>query len=154
MISRAYQQGLAVVEFAAIIPIMLLLLLAVGEVARAFHHYTTLHKAAQGGARYAAEHLLNGLQMPELSDDLESRVKNLVVNGKTSATDNTAPLLPDLSTDNVTVTTLESGFSEPHVLVSVVWNYKPIAGMIPLLDDDSVLHTGFDMHSDIVMRAL
>ena len=154
MKSRTHQQGLAVVEFAAIIPIMLLLLLSVGEVSRAFYHYTTLHKATQGGARYAAEHLLNGLQLPELSDELAARVKNVVVNGKTTAADNATPLLPGLTTENVSVTTLETGFTEPHVRVSVVWNYQPIAGVIPLLGENSVLHTGFNMQSNIVMRAL
>ncbi|MEN8260691.1 MAG: TadE family protein, partial [Pseudomonadota bacterium] len=46
------QRGIAIVEFAIVLPILLLLMLGVAEFGRAFFQYNTLTKAVRDGARY------------------------------------------------------------------------------------------------------
>lgn len=50
------QGGLATVEFAIIVPVLLLMLLAVAEVGRALYQYNTLTKAVRDSARYYSSH--------------------------------------------------------------------------------------------------
>jgi Flp pilus assembly protein TadG len=51
---RDKQQGLAIVEFALVLPFMLLWLFAIAELGRAFYEYNTLAKAVGAGASYYA----------------------------------------------------------------------------------------------------
>ena len=149
----AYQSGLASVEFAMILPLMLLLMFSTAELGRALYSYNTLTKVVRDGARYAAESALDGVQKAALSDELTTKVKDLVVMGTLAA--EATPLLSGFNSDDVTVEILQgSGYDEPHVRVTANYRFEPFIGSIPGLDSQSKLITGFDMHSSVTMRAL
>ncbi len=147
------QSGLASIEFAAILPIMLMLLFVTAELGRALYEFNTLTKMVRNGARYAADFALNGVQNASLSHELNTKVKNLVVNGTLTGVD--LPLLSGLSIENVNVELLQgSGYDAPHVRVVATYRFVPLIGNIPELETGFGLNTGYDMQSTIVMRAL
>ncbi|MDO6460719.1 pilus assembly protein [Granulosicoccaceae sp. 1_MG-2023] len=151
---RRTEGGFAVLEFAAMLPFMFLMIVIVAEVARAFYDYTTLHKITQTGARYASEHILNSLQLPDLSSELQADVARLVVTGSLKDDPEEPALLEGLSTDDVTVSSRVLGFYEPHVEVHVSWQFRPLFSDFSLLSEDSPFRTGFTMESRIIMRAM
>ena len=56
--------GLAVVEMAIVLPILMLLTLAAGEFGRAFIQYSRLSHRVQAAARFVAENALQGSHCP------------------------------------------------------------------------------------------
>ena len=52
--NRHRQRGLAIVEFAIVLPLLLLLSLATTELGRALYQQDTLNKAVRDGARHLA----------------------------------------------------------------------------------------------------
>ena len=87
------ERGASLVEYAISATVFILAVFAVLEFGRALWAHNALTDAARRGARYAALH------QPGAGED--ANIKNLVVYGKT--TGGTQPLLPGLSTTNVTV---------------------------------------------------
>ncbi len=84
--SARAQQGVALVEFALVLPLLLLLCLTVVELGRAFWHYKVLVQSAREAARYLAA------QKPGEGAD---QARNLVLRGTLAVT---SPLqLSDLS---------------------------------------------------------
>jgi len=75
------QQGLAAVEFAIVLPVMLFLMLATAEFGRVFYHYNTLTKAVQNGARYASRPVLNTSGLTNIDADFKQSIQNFVVYG-------------------------------------------------------------------------
>lgn len=53
---RSAQEGQSLVELALLLPVLLLILVGVLDLGRAFHAYVTVMNAAREGARYAAFH--------------------------------------------------------------------------------------------------
>ena len=84
------QRGVALVEFALILPFLLLLSLITVEFGRAIWQYNTLTKSVRDAARYLS------LQTPGTK---MAQAKNLVVYGNLAGTG--APLARGLSTSNV-----------------------------------------------------
>ena len=75
------QQGLAAVEFAIVLPVMLFLMLATAEFGRVFYQYNTLTKAVQTGARYASRPLLGANDLTNIDAAFKQRIQNFVVYG-------------------------------------------------------------------------
>lgn len=75
------QQGLAAVEFAIVVPVMLFLMMATAEFGRVFYHYNTLTKAVQTGARYASKPLLKTSELTNIDVAFKQRIQNFVVYG-------------------------------------------------------------------------
>ena len=75
------QRGLAAVEFAIVLPVMLFLMLATAEFGRVFYHYNTLSKAVQTGARYASRPLVKTSELTNLDAAFVQRIRNFVVYG-------------------------------------------------------------------------
>jgi|GEM_PF-2059950 hypothetical protein len=112
------QQGLAAVELIIGLPVLMLFLVAVVEIARIYVEMNTLNKSVRIGARYAmsqSEAAGCGPVMAQQSD-----IKHLVVYG-THANDATA-LLPDLSTSDISVSCENNQF----VTVSASHTYQPL----------------------------
>lgn len=147
---KAGQRGLAAVEFAIVLPLMMLLMLATAELGRAFFQYNTLHKAVEDGARYLASHAIPGSTGVITFDSaVETIVRNLVVYGNPAGTGTS--LLEGLLTDDVGLTTVGSD----HVQVSVEYPYTPIFSGIPafgLAAQDIV--PAFTFNASVVMRTL
>jgi Flp pilus assembly protein TadG len=99
--------GSAMVEFAIIFPILLVLFVGTAELGRLFYTYTTLAKATAVGARYlsTSRNAVNGTTTEKTNAKTEA--KNLVVCGiKSSAADactGQTPVVPGLTIANVSI---------------------------------------------------
>jgi hypothetical protein len=89
------ERGTQILELAIALPVMLILLAAVGEFGRFFYTYSALDNAVRAGARHACKWERNASwTVPETS--------RMVVYGDYSDTSN-GPILPGLTTSNVVV---------------------------------------------------
>lgn len=122
--SACRQRGLAMVEFTIGAPVLLLLLLAIGEFGRLLSNYNQLLQSSRDAARYVASQAMNAtLGRVELSTSLQGTAKSLVVYGAPSQGARSA-LLPQLTTDMVQVTQV----NDEHVQVSVTYTFRPLIG--------------------------
>lgn len=147
---RKEQQGLAIVEFAITLPLLLLLLLAIGEFGRLFYHYNNLMQANRDAVRYLAGQAWNPtLGQAQVSSDLATRTRNLAVYGVPVAQPGNE-VVPGLTTGDVTVGTLGS----EHVEVSISYLFRPVIGnSLPTFFGDPVA-LNIPLVATTVMRAL
>ncbi len=146
--SKAGQRGVAAIEMAITLPVLLLLLLATAEFGRAFFQYNTLTKSVQTGVRYLADNAKDGFDLIDLTDDTRTAVKNLVVYGNTAGGE---PLLTGLDVANVTVTQLDAS----HIEVSVSFAYQPMFARIPTFGLGAAdVDTGLTLNAAATMRAI
>jgi Flp pilus assembly protein TadG len=89
------QRGVAAVEFAILLPLLLLIVFGITEFGRALYYYNTIVKATRDAARYYAA------QQPGMPPLKEAEIKNLAVYGNTAGTG--SPLAPNLATGMVTL---------------------------------------------------
>jgi Flp pilus assembly protein TadG len=124
------QKGQSLVEFAMVVPFLLLVLVGTIELGRAYYYYNTLSKAVREGARYVSGH-------PYDSTTELPNAKKMVVYGNSGGSGNT--VLPNLTTGMVTIA--PRGGAGPYdmtnpplwVKVSVSYPYTSvIAGLITL----------------------
>lgn len=123
------QRGLAMVEFAIGAPLLLLLLLGIGEFGRLLSQYNQLLQGSRDAARYVSSHAMNATlgRIPDpLPAEVVATAKNLLVYGSPSSTGST--LLPGLSTGQVQVSQLGS----EHIQVSVTYSFQPVVGNVLL----------------------
>lgn len=100
------QQGVALIEFALILPFLLLLLCITVEVGRAIWQYDTLTKAVRDSARYLSTKTPN--------DPVAiTKARNLIVYGKLEAGGD--PLVPGLEEANVPDPKWDPAGSEPVI---------------------------------------
>ncbi|WP_017905924.1 TadE/TadG family type IV pilus assembly protein [Pseudomonas asplenii] len=117
------QQGLALIEFTLVLPLLLLLLLALGEFGRMLFQYNTLLQATRDAGRYVAGQAWNPtLGTVVLSSSLQTQTQNVAVYGVPSNTGNA--VVSGLTTANVTVSALGSN----HVQVSINYTFCPVIG--------------------------
>lgn len=123
------KSGQSMVEFALVLPILILLLMGIMDFGRLFAGYVELQNAARDGARYAAVQQIN-------PTDLANRVKN-----------DLTILDPD-----------QSGFSvdleykidpDKQERVDVTLNY-PMEMMTPIIGD--IIGSPVNLHSKMDMR--
>ncbi len=152
--TRHGQRGIAMTEFAIVVPILLLLMLAAAEIGRAFYQYNTLTKAVRDGARYLTEHSLQGTTGVKINITAEDQqaARNLVVYGDILGSGQ--KLLPnDLDKFTVTPLTLND---LPHIEVEAQYKYAPLfAGGLPTFGfGSSNLDTLFTFTATATMRSL
>ena len=150
MIRRKRQSGVAMTEMVIITPLLLLLLLAVSELGKAFVQYNTLNKYVRAAARQVSGVALLGTTgTVVISADVETAAKNLVVYGNVAGSG--SPQLPALSTSQVSVT--DAG--NDMVLVQANYPYQPLTGpflqTFGLGDEPSM---GITLTASVTMRAL
>ena len=152
MFNRALnrQTGIATVEFAIVLPLLVILLLGVTEIGRAMIRYNALTKAAQEGARYAAAYaLLGSTGAVNVDAQLLTEVRNVVVFGNIAG--GGRPVLGGLQTAQVNVVDLGGD----QVRVDVTYPYQPLIGpVLPNLGRGSSITTSFVMQASVTMRAL
>lgn len=158
------QQGLAIVEFAMVLPLLLILLLATAEFGRALYQYNTLTKAARDAARYLSENIYVGQSLMINSDGIAA-TESLVVCGQTNGCNSDNALLPGLTTGDVDAGNERIPPSEnsnlcvqntdiEHVCVQATYTYQPMTGQA--LPDllSSTLDMNLDLTATVVMRVL
>lgn len=144
------QRGLAMVEFAIGAPLLLLLLLAIGEFGRMLSHYNQLLQGSRDAARYVATHAMNStLGRVELTGNLQGTAQSLVVYGAPSQGGRSA-LLPGLTTGMVQVSTV----SAEHIQVSVIYTFRPVVGTALPGFFGNALPLNIPLTATTVMRAL
>src|SRR6476661_8250753 len=99
---RSRQHGVAIVEFALILPFLLLLTMLTTEFGRALYQYNILTKSVRDSARYLS------MQTPGTH---VAQARNLVVYGNTAGTG--SPLALGLSATHVPTPTWQVSGSSP-----------------------------------------
>ena len=144
------QQGVAMVEFAIALPLLLLLLLAIAEFGRMLYHYNNLLQANRDAVRYLASEAWNGnLGQVEINPVVEARTKNLAVYG-VPVPQSGSEVVPGLTTANVTVGAVGS----EHVQVSTSYVFQPVIGnSLPALIGNAI-PLNLQLVATTVMRGL
>jgi hypothetical protein len=120
--------GSAIIEFAIIFPILLLLFVGTVELGRLFYTYTTLAKATAVGARYlsASRNAVNGTTTQKANARMEAR--NLVVCGikssSSTACNGQTPVVPGLTVANVSICDNISTPCSPALPSGLIKYYK------------------------------
>lgn len=117
------QQGLAMVEFTLVLPVLLLLLLSLGEIGRMLYQYNVLLQASRDADRFVAGHAWNStLGAVSLSNALQAQTKNVAVYGVPANTG--TAVLSGLTPDNVVV----AAVGTDHVRVTITYTFCPVIG--------------------------
>jgi Flp pilus assembly protein TadG len=145
-----YMRGIATVELAIALPVLLLLLTATVEVGRLLSEYDTLTKSVRNAARYLAANALQGTTgVVSITPQVQGATANLAVTGNVNGTG--PALLPGLVSANISVTNLGAGY----VSVSASYTYQPILGAtLPTFGNGPRIALGFPLQATTVMRAL
>ncbi|GID05647.1 TadE/TadG family type IV pilus assembly protein [Pseudomonas sp. 008] len=124
------QQGVALVEFTLVLPVLLLLLLAFGEFGRMLYQYNVLLQASRDADRFVASQAWNstlGAAIVPSGSTLETQTKNVAVYGVPANTG--TAVVSGLTTGMVTVSTLGADPTHPdHVRVTITYNFCPVIG--------------------------
>jgi Flp pilus assembly protein TadG len=124
--NRKSERGTELVEFALVLPFLLLCCLGVIEIGRAYYTYNILAKAVRDGARFASADSISWTGTMPASTI--TNTQNVVVYG--NVTGSGTKKLPSLLTSQVTVTPSTITPSEHYVNVTVTYPYSPVFGMI------------------------
>ena len=117
------QQGLAIVEFTLVLPVLLLLLLAFGEFGRMLYQYNVLLQASRDADRFVASQAWNStLGQVALSSTLLTQTKNVAVYGVPANTG--TAVVSGLTTGNVVV----AAVGTDHVRVTITYTFCPVIG--------------------------
>lgn len=108
---RRHQRGVAVVEFALVLPMLLVLTFITTEFGRAMYQYNTIAKSVRDAARYLS------IQLPNTKIN---EARNLIVYGKTAVTDADPPLALGLATSQVPTPTWQNAGSDPVITTVTV----------------------------------
>ena len=147
---KGTQKGVAMVEFAIAVPLLLLLLLGIAEFGRLLYHYNNLLQANRDAVRYLAGQAWNStLGRVEIDAALAARTRNVAVYGVPVALSGQA-VVPGLNTGHVQVATLGT----EHVRVSIRYMFQPvIGGALPALFGDAI-PLNIELVATGVMRGL
>lgn len=118
------QQGLAAVEFAIVVPVMLFLMMATAEFGRVFYHYNTLTKAVQTGARYASKQLLSTSDLTNLDAGFVQNIQNFVVYGNENGGGPAAAPVLDGFTATSTNVAISSNVANKTITIEAQYDYN------------------------------
>ncbi|WP_417697628.1 TadE/TadG family type IV pilus assembly protein [Pseudomonas sp.] len=148
------QQGVALVEFTLVLPLLLLLLLAFGEFGRMLFQYNMLLQASRDANRFVAGQAWNTtLGTISLNNTLQTQTKNVAVYGTPSQAG--TAVVAGLTTANVEV----AAVGADHVRVTITYTFCPVigagncGGTIPGFFG-SAIALGIPLVATTVMRAL
>jgi Flp pilus assembly protein TadG len=144
-----HQRGVASIEMAIALPVLLLLLVATAELGRAFYQYNALTQSLRNAVRHLANTAIQGSPVIDLDDAKKLEVRNLVVYSNTGGGGD--PILTGLDIADVTVSALDAS----HIQVTANYAYQPIFVRIPTFGATaSDVDTGFTLNASTTMRAL
>ena len=146
---RRYEHGVAALEFAIALPLLLLLLMATAELGRLLSQYDTLEKGVRDGARYLASKALVGTtQVVSITPALQTQTANLVFTGNTTGSG--APLLPGLTAASVTASAAANGY----ISVTATYTYQPILARLPTFGLTAPISLALPVTATVNMRPL
>lgn len=173
--SPSRQRGLAMVEFAIGLPVLLLLLMAVGEFGRMLFYYSSIQQSSRDAVRYLSREVWNeNLGRLEIDPAVEKNAKHLAVYGvpgcmaedgsprpcevgSKDAAGRCAKLgdevVPCLGFDDVTISSPDA--DRLHVQVRVSYRFQPVVGSIlPSLFGGADIQINVPLVAATVMRAM
>ena len=100
------QRGVAAIEFALILPLLLLLTITTTEIGRALYEYASVAKSVRAAARYLS------MQNPNTH---QAEAGNLIVYGYITPPSGARPLAANLSTSNVIPPVWQTAGSAPVI---------------------------------------
>ena len=138
------ERGLQLVELTIVLPIFLMMFAATAEFGRYFYEYTTLAKAARGGARYLSSTLIGSG---------EGKAANIVVYGNPGG--GGTPILDGLSTSQVKISYAGGATCVPETVTVQIEGYthKPIFNLGALTKSVG-LNLNVDVKPSVTMRYL
>jgi len=149
----ARQRGVAIIEFTIVLPILLVLILAVAEIGRAFLQFNTLTRAVRDSARYVSANALNGASQTidvATTAAVYGEAQNLIVYGHVANTG--TALLPGLVPGNVSISN-PAGTND--ITVTVTYNYQPMLGpVIPGLFYGADQAVTYPLQAQVTMKVL
>lgn len=117
------QQGLAIVEFTLVLPVLLLLMLAFGEFGRMLYQYNVLLQASRDADRFVASQAWDStLGAVAVSNVLLTQTQNVAVYGVPANTG--TAVVSGLTTGNVVVAAVGTN----HVRVTITYTFCPVIG--------------------------
>jgi len=147
--SKRRQRGVAAIEMAIALPVLLTLLLATAELGRAFFQYNAVTKSVRGAVRYLADNAINGTTgLVQLTDSSRIEVKNLVVYSDIAGAGEA--IVDGLNVADVTVSLIDAN----HIEVAASFSYQPLFLHIPTFGSTEEVDTGFTLNASATMRAL
>ena len=145
------QRGLAMVEMVITLPLLLLLLFAIGEFGRLLFQYNSLLQGSRDAGRFVAGQAWNAtLGQLDLNATLQSQTKSVAVFGTPTNPNGNPPAVPNLTTGNVTV----AAVGTDHVRVSITYTFQPVIGAALPGFFGNAIPLGIALTSTVVMRAL
>ncbi|WP_339480705.1 MULTISPECIES: TadE/TadG family type IV pilus assembly protein [unclassified Pseudomonas] len=149
------QQGVALVEFTLVLPLLLVLLLAFGEFGRMLYQYNVLLQASRDAGRFVASQAWDSTHgiVNVNNAQLQTQTKNVAVYGVPSATG--TAVVSGLTTAQVQV----AAVGIDHVRVTITYPFCPVigagncTGSIPGFFGNAI-PLGIQLVATTVMRAL
>ena len=144
-------RGVALVEFAISVPLLLLLLFGGAEFTNFLMSYSILNDAVRDSARYVAGQALAGQTgVVVLTVPMTTAAQNLVVYGNIGGSG--ARLLRGLNTGQVTVT---ADVANGNINVSAAYPYQALfAGTLPSFGFGGGVSTALTLYISTTMKAL
>lgn len=135
-------------EFAFLLPFLILFFAGITEMGRMFYTYVTLNKAVEVGARYLSTAPVSAGNYATADSDA---AKNLVVCGKYDCTGQTA-VANNLVASNVTITSPGTTIGTRYVSVTVTYTYTPLIWNLSHLAGSGSLSLNFTFTPKVTMR--
>ncbi len=136
---RNRQKGVALVEFAIVVPLLLLLVVGVSEFSYAYYHLNMLNKSVQDGARYFSDpqQARNGdiygpIDVSTVTNSANiTKAQNLVIYGNILGSGN-ALMPPDNGSGYTTpiIPTIPTIPTANHIQLTVQYNHHFILGNV------------------------
>lgn len=147
-----HQYGLAAVEATLVLPLLLLLMLTIGEFGRLLYQYNTLTRAVRAGAQLEVD--ANNIFDPAAKSSREQKITNLILYGET--TPGTSTLLPGMTSDDISFSYMQrpalSG--DWYYQVNVSYDWQPMFGNSFNTFFGDVLSLTFPLNTSMTVREL
>lgn len=138
---------------AIVLPVVLLLLIPIGEFGRVFIQYSRLSHRVEAGARFVADNAYQGSTgIPMLTDAVRAQAQRIVVYGSPRTPPIDSPAVPELATNDIDISVSPDGV----VTVSTEYLYRPMVGaVLPMMGFGSDIDISeLILRPRAVMRAL
>lgn len=148
------QRGLAMVETAVAMPVLLLLLVAVGDLGHALYQYNILERTVRDATRYLADAAICDASGVIKINECNARTPtiNLAVYGAPVSRGN--PLLPGLAAGDVAIQELPAGaVTKTHVRVVITYNFDAFFPVIPVFGTENNISLPTQFIVGFTMRA-
>lgn len=144
------QRGLAAVEAAIVLPLLLLMFIATAEVGRALLHYNTLAKGVRDGGHHLAANAVDDFTSTvDITAELETEVKNLARYGNIHG--NGTTLLPDYDDEDLSINIPDAD----HVALIADYPFQPMLfNTLPTFGYGSNIDLLFTLQTSITMRVM